>query len=148
MPQGCIFLYFLNKTEGAVTLSKSCDAPRALISVTSNFCCDEIEPRKITHSPDSVKLQPKAFPKMLVITGKSIVNSEQEFTLAHKNTYLLCAAHSHSPCDAPSGLVFLYLATLTVIGKLHHVLAGVLRSLEIFCFILNLWGRSLSNNLR
>ena len=24
MPRGCIFLYFLNKTEGAVTLSQSC----------------------------------------------------------------------------------------------------------------------------
>ena len=79
-------LYFLNKTKGAVILSESCDAPRALISVASNFCCVEIEPRKITHSPDSVKLQPKAFPKMLVIIGKSIVNSEQEFTLARKNT--------------------------------------------------------------
>ena len=74
MPRGCIFLYFLNKTVGAVTLSEICDAPRALMSITSNFYCVETEPRKITHSPDSIKLQPKAFPKMLVIIGKSIGN--------------------------------------------------------------------------
>ena len=30
---------------------ESCDALRALMSVTSNLCCDETEPRSI-HSPD------------------------------------------------------------------------------------------------
>ena len=56
MPRGCIFLYFLNKTElehRAVTLSKNCDTPRALTSVASNFCCDETEPRKL-HTPLTV----------------------------------------------------------------------------------------------
>ena len=119
MPQGCIFFYFLNKTEGAVIPSKICDTPRALMSIASNFCCDETEPRKITHSPDDVKLQPKAFLKMLVIIGKSTVNSEQEFTLAQKDIYLLLCCPL-SPRDAPSGLAFLYLAMLTVTGKFHH----------------------------
>ena len=45
--QGCIFLYFLNKTEGAITLSQSCDVPRALISIASNLCWDETEPRRL-----------------------------------------------------------------------------------------------------
>ena len=31
---------------------KSCDMPRALMSVTSNFCWDETEPRRL-HSPDN-----------------------------------------------------------------------------------------------
>ena len=38
MPRGGIFLYYLNKTERAITLSKSCDSPRSLIFITSNFC--------------------------------------------------------------------------------------------------------------
>ena len=47
-PQGCSFLYFLNKTG----LSESRDAPRVLMSVTSNLCCDETESRRLC-SPDT-----------------------------------------------------------------------------------------------
>ena len=46
--------YFLDKTEGAITLSKSCIVPRALMSIASNFCWDETEPRRL-HSPDTIK---------------------------------------------------------------------------------------------
>ena len=49
-PWGCIFLYFLNKTEGAITLSQSCEAPRALMYIASNFCWDETEPRRLHQS--------------------------------------------------------------------------------------------------
>jgi len=34
------------------TRPESCDAPRALMSITPNLCCDETEPRSI-HSPDT-----------------------------------------------------------------------------------------------
>ena len=53
-PWGCIFLYFLNKTEGAITLSQSCDTLRALMSVASNFCWDKTELRRL-RSPDRNK---------------------------------------------------------------------------------------------
>ena len=33
-----------------------CDAPRALISIASNLCLDEIEPRRL-YSPDSNPLE-------------------------------------------------------------------------------------------
>ena len=33
-------------------IPKSCDAPRALMSVTPSLCCDEAEPRSI-HLPDN-----------------------------------------------------------------------------------------------
>ena len=58
MPWGCIFLYFLNKTDlqhGTVSLI----CPRAVTwsvqglwcwSLASNFCCDETEPKKL-HTP-------------------------------------------------------------------------------------------------
>ena len=55
-PRGCIFLYFLNKTEGAITLSESCDAPRTLMSVASNFCWEETKLRRL-HSPDTFILK-------------------------------------------------------------------------------------------
>ena len=51
-PRGCVFLYFLNKTKGAITLSKSCDSLRALVSLASNFCWDQTERRRL-HSPDT-----------------------------------------------------------------------------------------------
>ena len=37
----------------AVTLSKRCDVPRALMSVASNFSCDETK-QEIRHSPYNV----------------------------------------------------------------------------------------------
>ena len=55
MPQGCIFLYFLNKTEEAITLSQSFDTPRALMSITSNFCWEETQPRRIHLPNKSIK---------------------------------------------------------------------------------------------
>ena len=55
MPWGCIFLYFLKETEGAITLSQSCDALRALTSVASNFRWDAAEPRRLG-SPDRNKV--------------------------------------------------------------------------------------------
>ena len=46
--------YFLDKTKGAITLSESCDALKALMSIASNFCWDKTEPRRL-HSPDMIK---------------------------------------------------------------------------------------------
>ena len=45
-PQGCIFLYFLNKTDLSENYSMDCPRAvmqRALMSVTSNLCCDKTE---------------------------------------------------------------------------------------------------------
>ena len=45
-PRGCIFLYFLNKTDLSENYSMDCPRAvmqRALMSVTSNLCCDKTE---------------------------------------------------------------------------------------------------------
>ena len=56
--QGCIFLYFLNKTElshRAVTLWENCDMQRPLTSVASNLCCDETD--RGNYTPPNIMIQ-------------------------------------------------------------------------------------------
>ena len=84
MARGYIFLYFLNKTEGAITLSQSSDAPRALVSLASNFCWDETEPRRL-HSPDTTFItNPGSF-----LTWERIHSSLPSFSYIKTWTHVL-----------------------------------------------------------
>ena len=63
---------------------ETCDAPRALMSVTPNLCCDETEPRSI-HSPDRFISQ--FFPvfsfSSQIIKSNTLGLSTQEENLLH-----------------------------------------------------------------
>ena len=83
MPQGCIFLYFLNKLSCKMGLYYCpYEGYNTGPSVTSNFCCDETKPRKLQTPPTLLR-------SYCFVLGPSVCETGR-----HPEEWILCFPQS------------------------------------------------------